>query len=244
MRAASSAFVGLRREAAAAHEQDRRLLRRDAGRAQEPLRLLVVLEVEPVIRDAVAREELTQALRVAREPRADQAMPGAQPDQDRPPLEERAEDDVRELLVVADDATQPAGRDLDHGAGVPDDGGERNGSSGEQVQLAEEAVRPVDGDDAILGAVVVDDRDDALLDDEEVAPLVPRAEEHVARPRLADPADRAQPAALLVVQPRERAVAVDGLLEPRSEPAHASSGDGGIRDSPFTPSTTNATSST
>src|SRR5690349_18622296 len=118
--------------------------------------MLVLLEVEPVERLAVAREELAQPAAVGREARSDQPVPGAEPDEDRTALEEGAEDDRRELLVVGDDAAQPLRIDLDHLPRVAHDGGEVDGAAGEQVELAEEAVMPVDCDDAVLAPVALD----------------------------------------------------------------------------------------
>ena len=83
-------------------------------------------------------------------------------------------------------------------------------------------MRPVDGDHPVLTPVALDDRDGAALDDEEVVAGVAVTEEHLARSHRAELARGPQPRALVVVEPRERAAAVGGLVHAEPERvAHA-----------------------
>ena len=103
----------------------------------------------------------------------------------------RPHDDVGELLVFGDQPAEVGGGHAGDHAVVPDDRSQVRVPAGEQVELAEEAVRPVNRDDAVLGPVAVDDRDGSLLDDEEVVLLVALAEEHVAGANVLDGAAHA-----------------------------------------------------
>ena len=110
-------------------------------------------------------------------------------DQDRAPRHEGPEDDVRQLLVVAQQLDEPLAWDLDHLARVADHGGQIHTLAGQQVELTEEAVASVYRDHPVLGAVAAHDRDRPGLNDEEVIALVSLAEQDVAgrdRPQLTD----------------------------------------------------------
>ena len=170
-----------------------------------------------MIRHAVAGEELAEASGVRREARPDDPDAGADVDQDRAAGEVGVEDDVAELLLVGKQAAHAVHVDLDQLAGVADDRGQVHARAGEQVEIAEEAVRPLDRDDPVLCAVALDDRDRAGLDDEEVVALVALAEQHL--PRLDPPnlADLTQPVAMLVAQAGERAATVGRLLHPDTQ---------------------------
>ena len=112
---------------------------------------------------------------------------------------------------------QPFGRDLDHLAGVAHDRAQVRRRAGQQVDLAEEPVRAVDRDDAVLVAVALHDRDRARLDQEEVVAGVALAEQDLTGRDVPHRSDRAQPRPLLVAESGKRAVTVDRLLEAGAE---------------------------
>src|SRR6059058_5131331 len=91
--AASSALDGFAKHRVAG-DHDGRLGRLDAESPEERVRLLVVLEVHPVVGPAVAREELAQPAGVARVARPDQPLARFEIDQDRPARQVRLQDQV------------------------------------------------------------------------------------------------------------------------------------------------------
>jgi hypothetical protein len=94
------------------------------------------------------------------------------------------------------------------------DRGEEGGLADDEPELADEAARAVDADDALaVGAVGLDDRDPALEDDDELAVGVALAVEDVAGLRVAPDAERLQALDLLGIQPRIGAVEVGRLLQ-------------------------------
>jgi hypothetical protein len=109
------------------------------------------------------------------------------------------------------------GRDLNDLARVADDRRQIRRRAGQQVDLAEEAVRALDGDDSVLVAIALHDQDHARLDQEEVVTGVALAEQDLARLDGPRPANRAQPEQHLVVEARERAVTIDRLPEASPE---------------------------
>jgi hypothetical protein len=102
--------------------------------------------------------------------------PGAGLDQDRATGQERLEDDVAQLLVLGYQRAQPLRGHLDHLARVAHHRAEGDASARQQPELADEPVRPVDGDDPVLLPVAQDDRDRPGLDDEEIVLVIPLAE--------------------------------------------------------------------
>ena len=75
----------------------------------------------------------------------------------------------------------------------------------------------VDGDDAVLVPVALDDHGRSGLDQEEVVVGVALAEQHLPRLDGADHAGRAQPGALVWAEPRKRAVPILGLFDARPQ---------------------------
>ena len=156
-------------------------------------------------------------LRVARVARADDLHAAADLDQDRPARDEGAQDQVREALVRHQQLAERRERHADHLAGVAHHRGQVRAAAAQQVELAKEAVGSVHRDHPVLAAVAAHDRHRTRVDDEEVVGLVAFAEEHVAAGDGEHLADLAQRGAALVAQPREGAVAIDGLLDAASE---------------------------
>ena len=170
-------------------DHDRRLVRVDSEPVEQGVRVLVLLQVDPLMRHPVADQELPQPPGVGREPRTDQLDPGSDADQDRAPGHEGPEDDVAERLVLGDELAQLLDRDLDHLAGLPDDSGQIETLAGQHGELAQKATGAVDGDHPVLLAVALDDHNRARLDDEEVAALVALAR---TAPRPARPCAHAR----------------------------------------------------
>ena len=107
--------------------------------------------------------------------------------------------------------------DLDHLAGIPDDPREIEPLADDQAELPEEAVGPLDGDDPIFLTEPLDDRHGSRLDDEEVAALVSRGEQHVAGLDRANAPELSQSRPLVLVEARKCPVAIDGLRFARSD---------------------------
>jgi hypothetical protein len=76
---------------------------------------------------------------------------------------------------------------------------------------------PVDGDNPVFLAIALDDRDRPRLDDEEVARGIPGGEQRLAPLDPAKASQLAQPRELILVEPREGAIALRGLGEPRAD---------------------------
>ena len=169
----------------AAPDHHRRLRRRDAQLAQERVRGRVVLEVDPAVREPVARRELAQPARVGRVARAEDPESGAKSDQDRAADDERAQDQIAEHRILRP-RSRAAGRRARRGPRrLARDRGHEHGLARQQVELAEEPPRAVCGNQALGAVPALDDRDQSLQDDDEVVALVPRLEDHVARARVA-----------------------------------------------------------
>jgi hypothetical protein len=194
-------------------DHDRRFGGVDAERLEQRIGFLVLLEVHPLVGHPVAGQELSQAMGAPRVARADQLHTCPDVDQDLAAREVGAQDDVAQLLVFGDQRAQPLGRHLDDLAGVADDRGQVRRRAGQQVDLAEEPMRALDGDDPVLVTVALDDHDHARLDHEEVEAGLALSKQDLAGLHLPHLPDRAKPRALLVAKPRERTVAVDRLLE-------------------------------
>ena len=110
------------------------------------------------------------------------------------PGDEGRQHDVAERAVLVQKRSQHFAVDGDVAQRLGDDRGDEHGLPGQQVQLAEEAGRPV-ADDLVAGSV--EDRDLALEDRDERVVAIADAIEHVADVRCALLAEleRASPAA-------------------------------------------------
>ena len=111
----SSALLGLRRISPSPGDHHGGLVGLDREAAEQRIRILVILEIDPLVGHAVARQELAQAPGVRGEPRADQLDPGSDVDQDRAPGHECAEDQVAHCLVLSDELAAASSR----GSGSP-----------------------------------------------------------------------------------------------------------------------------
>ena len=196
---------------AARPDHDGCLARRHTEAVQQRLRFRVLLDIDPAVRQPVACGELTEPSRVRGEARADDLQAGAQPDQELAPQHVGAQDQVPEHRVEQRPLAQPLDRHDEHRARLDDLRREERGLPGQQAQLAEEAARPVHGDEARSGTVAVADRDLAGEHDEEVVAPVALAEQHLARLGPAPLAVARQRFDLPLSEPRERAVAVRRL---------------------------------
>jgi hypothetical protein len=102
------------------------------------------------------------------------------------PCQEGAEQDVGELGIFGHESAELLGGDAVNATLFDDSGGEIDGLSGQEVELAEEASPSVSGDD-LLGFVAAgwtQDLDLAGLDDDEVVGRVAGAEDDVVDPDL------------------------------------------------------------
>jgi hypothetical protein len=95
--------------------------------------------------------------------------PVPRPTRDRPAQQQRAQDEVAECFVASDELAQPLAREADDGARLAHDRGQEHRLAGEQPELANEAARAMDGDEA---AGALDDRHLPLEDHEEVTARV------------------------------------------------------------------------
>ena len=197
-------------------DDDRGLRGLDADGAQELLHGRVGLDIHPLVRHAVAHEELAQAAGPLREARADDPHPGARGDQLGAARKKRAEHDARELLVLVDERADRGRRDPQDLAAVAHDGGQGDARAGQEAELAEEATRAEHGEDAVLPAEACDDRDHPREHDVEVLGLVALAEEHLAGRDRAPVPERGEAPELVGGQGREGAMFI-GLLETGAE---------------------------
>src|SRR5439155_4771728 len=138
----------------------------------------------------------------------------------RTPRDEGPKDQIAQRLVLGDDLAQPFHRNLDHLPSVTDDSGEVEALAGEQSELAKEAVPHMDGYEPVFLAETLNDCHGSRLDDEEVAARVSGGKQNLAGLDRAQAAQLAQSRPLIVVESRERAVAVDGLWGPGSDLVH------------------------
>ena len=133
------------------------------------------------MREAVPRGELEQAPRVRRVARPDDPRADALADQQRPAAEERPEDDVAERRLGRDHRAEPGKRDDQSTTRRAGDAGEEGRLPRDRVELAEEAARAVLDDHTLVGAPgVVDDRDPAFEDDDEVDRRIAGTEQDLA----------------------------------------------------------------
>ncbi len=210
-RASELGIARVAQDLTAARDHDRRLVWLNGKAAEQGLRLVVLLEVDPLMGQAVAGQELAQAPGLGRKPRADQLDPRADADQDRTPGHECAQNHIAEGLVLGDDLAQHIQRNLDHLAPVTDDAGEIEPLADQQAELAEEAVLALDRNDPVLLAVALNDRDRSRLDDEEVAAVVARGKQNLAGLDRAQATELAKSRPLIVVETGEGSVTVGRL---------------------------------
>jgi len=117
--------------------------------------VFVALHVEEPVWDPIAGEEVTQPPRVRREVRADKPHTRAYPDQQRAPRDERAQDQITEPLVGADQLAQLLDAEHDHLAVLGSDGRDVGRLSAQQVRPAPEAALPDHGDQPLRRAPIV-----------------------------------------------------------------------------------------
>src|SRR4051794_12569745 len=197
---------------APAHDHDRRLRGTHPELAQQRLGRLVALEVDPAVRQAVARGELAEPARLRRVPRPDQPQAGTQPDQELAPDQEGANDQVAELSVLLHGGLQALDRNPEYLAGLANDGRVEGRLPGEQAQLAQESAGPVDGYEPLRRrAVAVDGRHQPGEHYEEVVARITFAEEDFAVLGAPSLTLAAEGGDLLLAQPRIGAVEVWGL---------------------------------
>jgi hypothetical protein len=99
------------------------VLRPDAELAHQGLSLGVALEVDPPVRETVARCELEQPARVRIEARTDDPEAAAELDQEGAPDEVGPHDEVAEPGVRGDRLAKPLHRNRQHRAGLAHDRG-------------------------------------------------------------------------------------------------------------------------
>ena len=177
------------------------------------LRPRIVFHVDPVVGQSVANREVTQPVGVGRVTRADDPKAGPQADQDRPTHDERPQDQVSQHLVARHDFAQPVGRDDQHLSRLHHDSGHEYRLSGDETKLAEETTRTVDADHALFTTGLLNDRDLALQDDEEVAVAVTFAIEDIARLHGATLSRARKSRDLIVAEPGVCPVEIRGLRE-------------------------------
>jgi len=187
------------------------LLRLDAEAAYELVRLGVGLQVDPPVRQPVARGELAQPPGVGRVARADDPQPRAELDVQRAADQQRPQDQVAQLRVVDDEPAQQVDRDHEHLAGLAGDGGDRDRPPGHLPQLADEAVRAVDRQQAGVRPGAVEHRHRPGQHHHQVGIDVAGPEQHLVRLDRPGPPAALQRADLLGRQPGVRAVQVRRL---------------------------------
>ena len=202
-------------------DHHRRVLRTDAQLPQQRLGLRVALEVEPAVREAVARGELAQPARVRVVARAHDPEAAAELDQEGAPDEVRLHDEVAQAGVPRDRVAQPLQRDDEHRARLAHDRREERGLPGEQVDLAEESPGPVHRQ--LTLAVVLDDRHQALEHHDEIGGRLSLPVEHLPRARAAPLPPCGEGGDLLVAEPREGPVEI-GRLDGRHLPPVVAAG--------------------
>jgi hypothetical protein len=139
------------------------------------------VDVHPRERHLVAREELADQERLARGARADHPRRAiAALDEVLAPCDERAQQHLADVGLLADDPSDVGRADAQHLGRLAGDGADDGPAPGEQVDVAGELPAPVDLDHARLFARAVDDLHLAGEDDVEPAPPVAGAEERLA----------------------------------------------------------------
>ena len=155
--------------------------------AEQRLGAFVGLEVEEFERDTVPTREFAEAVRVGRKARADNLDAfEALAEKQRPPREERLEDDVAELGILVDRLPERGGTQLQDLA-VPGDARRHEGdASGEHVDVAGELLGLVHRHGMGDAARMLDDLDRAVEHNVEGEAAVPFREEDVACLDVAD----------------------------------------------------------
>ncbi len=149
---------------------------------EQDVDVVVVLEVDPHVRQLRATGEGAEGERSAVEARADDLdRAGAFPcPEGLTPRHERPEDDVGELGLLAHELAELGDADAQHPSRPRDARHQVRPLPGEQAQLAEEPAVTVHGDEDVAGRVGAEDLDLTVQHDPEVVRLVGRAEQHVA----------------------------------------------------------------
>ena len=129
-----------------AAEQQWRVGRSDADLAEQRLGLRIALDVEECVRYPVAGKELVQPPRVGRQPRSDEPQSRSEPDEDRPPRDEGAQDEIPDPLVGSDHPAQLSDSEHDHLAILRRDGRQIRRLPGQEIRPAPEAALSDDGD--------------------------------------------------------------------------------------------------
>ena len=168
-----------------------------------------------MVRQPVADRELPQAPGIRRIARTDDPEPDPQPDHDRAPHDQRPQDQIAQHDVLGDDLAQTLRADDEHLPRLAHDRRHEHGLTGDESELAEEAVRAMHADDPLALFGFLHDGDLSRQDDEEAAVAVALAVQDVAlvdRPALAD---ARQGGDLLLAEAGERAIGIRGLGQRR-----------------------------
>ena len=172
----------------------------------------IPLDLSPPVGKTVACEELTHAPRIRRVAGADHLEAAAEADQQLPPREVSAQQQVAEPRVLKDQRAQALNGDDQDFARLPDDRREEGRLTREQAQLAEKPAGAVHRDDALLGVFVGVYRSDLSgQHNAEVVIDVAFAKQDLPQVGRPDLSVGLQPRDLLLRQPRIRAVPVRRL---------------------------------
>jgi hypothetical protein len=162
----------------------------------------------------VAREELPEAEGVAGGAGADDAEALEAARHERlAPGDERAEDHLAERRLGRDDAADLGGGDVEHVGLAPRDGAHDGAPPAQDVDVARELARAVEGHPPRRAARVVEDLHGAREHDEEAAAAVTRLEQRLAVAEVARRRERLQHRELGVVQPGGVDAPGDGRVE-------------------------------
>ena len=133
------------------HDHDGKLGRGDAELAQQTFDGVVVVGVQPLVRDPAAGQELPHPLRLGGEPRAhDPDGRRRAAEQHGPASHEGGEDRVAQAGLCREHPSQVGRRHDDHLARLGHPGRHEHPQAGEHVQLAQEPAGAVTGDDPLL----------------------------------------------------------------------------------------------
>jgi hypothetical protein len=192
-------------------DHDRGVLRGDTQPFEDCLGLAILVDVDPLVGNAVPADELADPARVGREPRSEDPQSGAHAQVQRPAGDECAQDQVAEVRVVGHGVLEPLDRDIENFHVLLCDGGQVHALAGQEREVAQKTPRSVHRNRAQPLFGLLDDSDLAGQHHEEVTFPVTLAEEGALRRHLTSGAEPAEQRDLLGSEARVGAVDVGRL---------------------------------
>src|SRR5262245_56689685 len=170
---------------------------------EEPLGARIV-DLEPVLQDAVARGEIAQPVRVGVEPRANDLDARTEPLDRQAAPEQRLQEDVPEDQLAAEQRAEVLCGHDEHRTCLADHAVRMDAMAGQDAELGHQVAGPVDRDLSRRVAAAQHNGNQPLQQHHEVVGCIALAEEHVAHVDRPPGPERSEQRQLLIRQLREQ----------------------------------------